>query len=627
MMITRFGKFLKKNKNLTAAVLFTGLLWFFISLRFDFYYDLNDDFWIKEILSGAYTGQPSGYAIQLLYPLSWLLAALYLLLPGMEWFGFFLNLCQFGSIALMLLRAFKKWDNIGKKTIAAVAAACFVFSLLLYPLVYVQYTTAAGMLGAAAIFWFLTSDTGLSFKAFWKDNIPALLLLWTSFCLRSEMMLLLLPLLAVAGISRWMQERPLFTRKTLLKYLGLCGILAAGMAVVFGMDAYAYQKDGWKEFRQFFDARTQVYDFWGYPDYESNQKFYESIGMTEASWRLLDNYNFGADDSIDAKTMQAVADYAKSQGEGPFKKNLSEGIWLLSKHMGAVSNQPQIQVQGDFPWNYMFLILTAALFIKGIIRKDRRLCMLQAILLAGTGWGLWLFLVLRDRVVERISLPLYLAMTVTALLLLLDEGSRMKKTDSKPGKVLSERDEKFQFAKMKGKKGSFAAAAGMLVLLLFIVLIPSSWQRSVSEKERREEINAGAWQIDAYCASYPNLLFLEDVYSTTAYSEKIYTGEEAGQLSNQDLMGGWVNKSPLTEYKLSLFGSSSMQEALSGNPKVRVLIEKEKDISWLEDILSEKGVSAKALKVDAIGEVMDVYQIVVTGGEETLEISSAVRSE
>ena len=37
-----------------------------IVFRFDFYYDLNDDVLIKDILSGVYTGTPEGRTMQLL---------------------------------------------------------------------------------------------------------------------------------------------------------------------------------------------------------------------------------------------------------------------------------------------------------------------------------------------------------------------------------------------------------------------------------------------------------------------------------------------------------------------------------------------------------------------------------
>ena len=58
--------------RLCGVVLVTALLIIIPSVLFDFYYDLNDDTAIKDIISGTYTGIPSGYCIQMLYPLSFI---------------------------------------------------------------------------------------------------------------------------------------------------------------------------------------------------------------------------------------------------------------------------------------------------------------------------------------------------------------------------------------------------------------------------------------------------------------------------------------------------------------------------------------------------------------------------
>ena len=62
------AKFCKKHENLllTAAVLFCMLV--FIGIRFDYFYQANDDVYIKNLLSGVYTGAPESHNIQMHYP-------------------------------------------------------------------------------------------------------------------------------------------------------------------------------------------------------------------------------------------------------------------------------------------------------------------------------------------------------------------------------------------------------------------------------------------------------------------------------------------------------------------------------------------------------------------------------
>ena len=60
---------------------------------FDFFYDLNDDMVIKDILSGAYSGIPNGHTNQMLYPIGMLLSGFYRLLSGTPVLGFFFCFC------------------------------------------------------------------------------------------------------------------------------------------------------------------------------------------------------------------------------------------------------------------------------------------------------------------------------------------------------------------------------------------------------------------------------------------------------------------------------------------------------------------------------------------------------
>ena len=101
---------------------------------------------------------------------------------------------------------------------------------------------------------------------------------------------------------------------------------------------------------------------------------------------------------------------------------------------------------------------------------------------------------------------------------------------------------------------SLGLAAGMCALAGLV----SSGRRSRIEAEaaRREEVNAVNEAVMDYCRAHPKTLYLEDIYSTVAYSEKLMTDRD--KPFNYDLMGGWLVKSPLTSRKLSTFGFSSI---------------------------------------------------------------------
>ena len=172
-----------EHTSLAMALILAGIL----AARFDFYYDLNDDVLIKDILSGVYSGTPDGHTMQLLYPLGALLALLYrgLSIPV---FGAFLLFCQFGSIWAVGYRSTvlvdeeraardgapfapgmcsaasaarlaepavcSAWNTtaarLGVKGVLLLAEALFWFAAMGSHLVYLQYTVTAGMLRKAA---------------------------------------------------------------------------------------------------------------------------------------------------------------------------------------------------------------------------------------------------------------------------------------------------------------------------------------------------------------------------------------------------------------------------------------------------------------------------------------------
>ena len=181
---------LKQQENLTASLLLTAAVFAVFVTGWDFYYDLNDDVLIKDILSGVYSGSPSGYTMQLLYPLGFVLSVLYRGL-SVPVFGVFLILCQLGAVWAVGYQSAACCKTRAGKAIVLAAEGLLWTAAFGMHFVYVQYTVTAGMLAGAALFWILTAK---------RRRWIALLLYWLAFCLRTEMALLILPLACIAGL-------------------------------------------------------------------------------------------------------------------------------------------------------------------------------------------------------------------------------------------------------------------------------------------------------------------------------------------------------------------------------------------------------------------------------------------
>ena len=627
MVIKRsaFTAFLKKRENWLIPAFCCLVLFLGTGMAWDYYFDLNDDVLIRDILSGVYTGEPEALTAQLLWPLSALLAGLYRVLPGVPVFGAFLWLCQAGSIFLILkrsldavsgsaapgkIRAAGTFSVSGslKKLCLSLLETLLIAACLLYHLVFVQYTVTAGLLATAAIFTFLTVRERESERAvtFWLRCLPAALLFWLAFCLRSEMGLLLLPLAGVGGIWKWAARAmrgPVFTGRNAASFLGLFGLILAGVLACFGADRLACSDPEWQEFEALFDARTQVYDFYdaSLRSWEENQEFYEELGLTKMQCALLANYNYGADDAIDAQVMEQIAAYGRKT-RGAFMHSLSEGVWL---YVQRLKNNRSIVPDDQLPWlalegGFAALLLAAAFVRWRAARKQKRQerdggnerewkdrkafpkesgILWKLLLLGAVRSGLWMYLILRKRVPERISHPLYFCELVMLAWLFLDTVCGMRQ-------ISGQQSSGWQTSGPEGLPVRVIRIAALVLSLAAVVIwLPQEAERTDAEYARREQGNAV--NLAALSRYRQENLYLADVMSTVDFSEKLFT--EKIRPGNYDLLGGWMCKSPHSEKKLAAFGYESMGQAVLSGENVRFVGEADTDWSWLTELLAEHG--------------------------------------
>lgn len=627
MVIKRsaFTAFLKKRENWLIPAFCCLVLFLGTGMAWDYYFDLNDDVLIRDILSGVYTGEPEALTAQLLWPLSALLAGLYRVLPGVPVFGAFLWLCQSGSIFLILKRSLDAVSGSAapgkiraagtssvsgslKKLCLSLLETLLIAACLLYHLVFVQYTVTAGLLATAAIFTFLTvrEREGERAVTFWLRCLPAALLFWLAFCLRSEMGLLLLPLAGVGGIWKWAARAmrgPVFTGRNAASFLGLFGLILAGVLACFGADRLACSDPEWQEFEALFDARTQVYDFYdaSLRSFEENREFYEGLGLTEAQCELLVNYNYGADDAINAQVMEQIAAYGR-ETRGTFAHSLAEGVWL---YVQRLKNNRSIVPDDQLPWlalegGFAALLLAAAFVRWRAARKQKRQerdggnerewkdrkafpkesgILWKLLLLGAVRSGLWMYLILRERVPERISHPLYFCELVMLAWLFLDTVCGMRQ-------ISGQQSSGWQTSGPEGLPVRVIRIAALVLSLAAVVIwLPQEAERTDAEYARREQGNAV--NLAALSRYRQENLYLADVMSTVDFSEKLFT--EKIRPGNYDLLGGWMCKSPHSEKKLAAFGYESMGQAVLSGENVRFVGEADTDWSWLTELLAEHG--------------------------------------
>lgn len=604
-----------KYQNCILALLAMGISALLMGVCFDFYFDLNDDMMMRDIMSGIYSGTPDGHNMQTLYPLGALIALCYRLCRTFPWYGGFLFLCQFGCFFLVGVKLCSLVDAppardagngaqdaaggaaharmcFGCKLLILAGLAVFQWGIWLSHMVNVQYTITCAMLAATAVFLFLTAPAGLREGAFLLGHMPSLLLFLLAFQLRSEMAFLALPFLGLAGAFRWWEERPVFTGENLKKYGGLFLLLLAGMGLSLGADALAYGGE-WKEFRQLFDDRTTIYDF--YPEVVTDDAYgadLESLGASFADRILFRNYDFGLDEEIDAQLFSNVAGYAKEQVG-------STRDWSAIFRESLFKYRYRSFHGDDAPYNLLVMLGYAAniiaivmIFCQGqdsIRRRELFGAAAELFLTVLIRSSLWIFILMRGRDPERITHSLYLA----EFCLLAGLFLRYLRRSAATRRYL-----------LRGAAAAFCllSAAGMTKAVPAVR----------ADQTRRQEVNRDWEAIDAYCRAHPDTFYFEDVYSTVAFSGKLLECRDNAP-ANYDIAGGWMCKSPLYRKKLALFGIESAADALAEGRADFIMSDGEAELqgtTWLMIPYAEKGLDVYVEEYGRIGENYGVYQVI-----------------
>ena len=615
-----------QNYILTLLVLAVNVL--LLGFCFDFYYDLNDDTMMLDIMAGAYSGTPDGHNMQTLYPLGAVIALCYRVWGSVPWYGLFLCLCQFGCFWLAAVRlcalteqaggraaadgaGARRGFSIGKKLLLLLVWSLFVWGVCLAHVVNIQYTVTSAMLSATALFLFLTARDTDNVRRFLFQNIPSVVLVILAYQLRSEMLLLTFPFICLAGLCRLTGEKRIFERTNFFKYGGVLGIMLAGMLLSGGIDYGAYGSAQWQDFLKFFEARTTVYDF--YPELVTEESYgaqLSDLGVPAYQQALLRNYDYGLDETIDTAFLTKLAGYATKTLRGA--KDWS----------GIVKEQAYRYFYrtfrgGDRPYSTLLLLLYAAVLAAGC----RGLCgqkrpgvrsyafLWQLALLAAGRTAVWMFILLRGRDPERITHSLYLV--EYALLAAL--AARMIPGAAAAG--VSSGQDRQQETGGRARRLWSGILAG--ILLAAVMLSGGSVAGSIAalqvDQAQREAVNRDWQAIDEYCRAHKENFYFEDVYSTVGFSRKIFDGVPDGGYANYDILGGWMCNSPLYYEKIGRYGIESAQQGLLEQDNVYWIMSDtevaQQGFGWLTDYYDAQGITVTVEETDRIGEAYAVYRV------------------
>lgn len=581
-----------KYVNIAVAVMVTAILFLVLSLWSDIVYCLNDDLMIQSILSGRYSGSPSGKAVYLSEPLSSLLAFLYGILPSLPWFGLFLAgcyiLCFYLTLFSSLERLVKNPEITGKKRMIGIGCVCvFCVSIFcgffLSQFLMIHYTVAAAVLGGTAIYLFMISDDGGEGKSALQSSWMPVVLLLLCYLVRTKVFFMTVPFLAVAGLYRILRTR------RFVRYLVPLAMLGVGLLLLMLVGRLSYGDAVWQEYLDYNDARTELYDYQLIWEEEEAEAYYAAQGYVPEEIEIYREYNVLLNETLTAEDYRKIAAYGRLRPEGQrtwFQK-FKEGFWLYRHRMLGKAE--------DYPYNVVsiaFYIIAAMLMIGS--RDKKSLWML--VLLGMVRSGLWIYLLAEGRYPERITISLYLIELLVLLAMIVDKRTR-------PEQMIENR-----ISSIVNRMG--IALVGIVLMILSLETAYQVLPKTLEARAQQLEINREEDQLFDFMRSHPENFYLLDVYSVVYHTEYAVRDYD-DSYENYLLLGGWVAGSPLVTEKLTGWGYESAFDALERGENVYLVLKEGvgMDFKELEDFYFWRtGKTVVFQQVEAVGENFGIYQ-------------------
>lgn len=539
-------------KKQTAIVWCVCMLYLLIIMQvIPITYAINDDVAMRDIASGSLTGTPDYHLIFIKAAFGWVLTGLYRCFEGIDWYG-----CVFlGMMVLCCGILLERWNSwcIQKDKKPWYIIGWYVIGItgiLLEHMLNFQFTVTAAILAGTAIF--LYGTTGREDNNFYGRTGSVLILLWLSFCVRSDVLFMAVPF----GGLIFLAKADSIKRKVITALIAMVGLLGI---MVFEKEAYGSEE--WQAYLSYNDERSMVYDYYGVPAYEENREFYEKIGLKEYDVENLKRYNLCFVNDLETGKMHQIAGYAKEQylAENSLGKRIKAGIKAALK--GELDPE-NLLLNGLTKFVIGFNIFLS------LKRKKKKEFLTNLGFLLCEG-GLISYLGLQGRFPTRVGTALFLIELGSAAALLYQEELGTESLDWRKNKV------------------RLSYITGALILLFGARLF------SIKQKQQKMYQYNREYEIlqDFYQEHEENVYFIAEWF-VSGYSD-IFHLQRKNSKANGFEMGGWLALSPIYEEELRQNGiECSADEAIIENENVYVILvapsskieahyeEKYHDIMW-----------------------------------------------
>lgn len=551
----------KKGAGLNGLLAFILTAIFFAAIIFlyDFTYGVIDDPFIATVLNGAYTGTPDAHVVYMKYPLAWILVLLFRWIPTVNWHFFLLVGCFVICIFVVNFRIASNVKKILHKVIFMILFMLLFWLCMAKMVLTAHYSMCAAVLAASGIFYFATIKYQSSKLNLVLNYLAAFLMLWTAYAIRARTLFMLLPLAAAVFIYKFFYKKPAFKKANVIRMIIFPIILFIGLGGMELMHNAQYKSKEWQTFLSFNDARTTLYDFYGLPEYEGNEEFYESLNISEARQYMYEKYYLEFQDGVPDDALTQIADYRVREyaKKMPAGERIKETIKALPVNLTLKTYAP---VNWICAASFIIILLVA------LMMKKWRVA-IAVILGVITSLIPWLWMIYMGKPTSRVTMGIWAADLLFAVALLIDNSEEI-------GNYLKRKAEKLS----RGLRSGIAVLFAVLAAAALTAGIAGTYKKVHKTVDRSLDSGNIRSALEEWCEKSPEKLYIceSEIVNGLGFNVR----KVDNKLQNLYWPGGWTAKMAQSKEIWNRFAIEDIEKGIIENRNVYLIAFRDTDVSY-----------------------------------------------
>lgn len=534
----------------------------YLRSQYIFRYAINDDINMRNFISGRYTGEFESRLIHIKYVIGWFLKVLYSVYSNIEWYAVMLLAVQSAGLGVMIFRILSMKEKRIDKSLQCLVLILIIGTLWIPYFVNVQYTLVAALTGVSAIFWYITGKNTV-----FDDTITVMLAL-LAYSIRHEVGIVVFALgVGVFVYKNW----PLKPSVSVYRVFIMGGI---GVVTILLIQSFAYKSKEWKDFFDFNEVRTELYDYYGFPDYADNQGFYNEAEISWESYKAMLDSNMLLNGALNLDKYEAVLNKSKELQQTGIIEHIIRAVKLVGSQF--LSDQYRVYA--------VFSIILWGMVLCTLIRRGDRWKLLWSTFIIVIIASLWLYLGYRGRLPERVAVMMHLFGAIIPFAILIDLRTI--------------------YVNQSGVR-IFAIGAAICTLLLTNGF--TGYKLKQEQQEQKTQLYM-ADRLEEYFGDNSENFYFVDVYSLAAYTGALKL-KVTPEYNNYMRMGDWPVYSPHCYKKLELEKTTNILDTLVNDDHCFMVVLDWKNIDYIKGLLWKTYGDVTCDIIDTITDGQTVFNV------------------